>query len=283
MKPTHITDETPLQRRVNGHFEGQQLVIAIGGLDHDIHSVILNGAPYSKSRPRFSRNGQTYVKKEDREAEEKTSYDLRMHFDEPYPGNVALACIFYRPNFQRIDVDNMLKHVCDAANGIIWHDDSQVTAIVGVARHDAEDPRTVIAVAHHESTLVRGIDAYIPCPICGKRFAPVKQGSKRKTCSRECSAKARGFNLLDEPVPCGWCEKPFKRVSQYRKYCSPECRAAAYRGVRKAMSRPPTLCTSCGAPLTHRRGGRCRDCWRADPKNLNQPPAQAELPLGIES
>jgi Holliday junction resolvase RusA-like endonuclease len=265
-----------LQQSLNGHLEGIRLVTAIGGLDHDVHSVILDGAPYSKSRPRFSRNGNTYVPKKDRIAEKNTAAVLRMHFLQPMTGNVALACIFYRPNFQRIDVDNMLKHICDAANKIIWHDDSQVTGVVGIAEHDAEDPRTILAVAPHISSLVRGTDADYPCIICGTTITRAGQSGKlRQTCSRECAATARGHKLLDQPVPCAWCDQPFKRVSSYRKYCSPECRAAAFRDVRRAASQPPMPCASCGKPLTHRRGGRCRECWIADPKGN-----QLELPLG---
>lgn len=256
---------TVLAQSTNGHREAQRLVAAIGGQDHDVRTVILNGAPYSKARPRFSRNGNTYVPKKEREAEERTAYDLRIYFDQPFTGNVALACIFYRPNFQRIDVDNMLKHVCDAANGILWHDDSQVTALVGRAELDADDPRTIIAVARHTSTLTRGTDATYPCIICEQPISRIGQTKLRKTCSRECRAKAQGHQLLDEPVPCAWCAQPFKRENQYRKYCSPACKAEAFRDVRRQAAGPPVLCTECGTALTHRRGGRCRACWRANP------------------
>lgn len=279
-----LTTTTPLARSIDDHCDVQKLVTAIGGLRHSVHSAILNGAPFSKSRPRFSRNGNTYVPKKDRQAEEQTSATLRMFYPESWTGNVALACIFYRPNFQRIDVDNMLKHVCDAANGIIWEDDSQVTALVGVAHLDVDDPRTVIAVAPHISTLVRGTDADYPCVVCSKPISRSGQTKLRKTCSRECRAQAMGHQLLDEPVPCAWCGEPFKRVSSYRKYCSVQCKAAAYRNVRKGIAKPPGRCTHCGAELSHRRGGRCRDCWREDPKGLQPPlPAQPELPLGGDS
>jgi Holliday junction resolvase RusA-like endonuclease len=275
---------TPLARSINGHLEAQALVVAIGGQSYSVTSAILDGAPFSKSRPRFSRNGHTYVPQKDRDAEERTSTQLRAVFAEPFTGNVALACIFYRPNFQRIDVDNMLKHVCDAANGIVWDDDSQITALVGTAHLDVDDPRTIIAVAPHESTLLRGSDAIYPCVVCS---APINRsgqaGKLRKTCSRECRAQAMGHQLLDEPVPCAWCGEAFKRVSSYRKYCSTDCRAAAYTNVRKGIAKPPVRCTHCGTELAHRRGGRCRGCWRADPKGLNPPlPTQPELELASE-
>jgi Holliday junction resolvase RusA-like endonuclease len=272
MQPTHSV----LTTSVNGHLEGLALVASIGGLDRDVSTLIIDGPPPSKARPRFSRNGNTYVPKKDREAEEHTSRILRQYFPTPMPGNVALACIFYRPNFQRIDVDNMLKHVCDAANGILWADDSQVTALVGIAHLDVDDPRTVLAIAPHVSTLVRGADAVYPCAVCSKPISRIGQTKMRKTCSRECKAQATGHLLLDEPVECAWCGNPFKRVSSYRKYCGRECVNAAIANVRQVKRLPPVRCTSCDKPLPHRRGGRCRACWIADPSGSGQ----QQLPIG---
>ena len=131
---------------------------ALGASDELIMVTIL-GAPPSKSRPRFARSGHAYSKPADREAEKRTAAHLRAHIREPFPGNVGLACVFYRPNKQRIDTDNMLKHVCDSANGILWADDSQCTAIMGIAVLDADNPRTVVVVGEHVSTLKRGVNA----------------------------------------------------------------------------------------------------------------------------
>lgn len=248
------------------------MVRSLGGEDTDVTAIVLEGAPYSKSRPRFSRNGHTYIKTADRVAEETTATQIREVTNKPFPGNVALACIFYRPNFQRIDVDNMLKHVCDAANKILWNDDSQITALLGVAEYDKDNPRTVIAVSRHVSTLLRGSDAHHPCAVCGKPILNSSTTHPRKTCSRECAARSRGFTLLDDLVPCAFCKTPFKRISKYRTFCTPECRQNSLRNKRRAAAQPPMGCEECGAPLTHRRGGRCRDCWRANPNNRQDGP-----------
>lgn len=82
---------------------------------------------------------------------------LRNAVRRPFTGNVGLVCLFFRPDRQRIDVDNLLKHVCDAANGVLWVDDTQCTAIAGVIGLDRDDPRTVIAVGVHESTMIRDL------------------------------------------------------------------------------------------------------------------------------
>lgn len=236
---------------------------AVAGDLHDVHSTLLNWEPASKARPRFGKNGHTYTPAESRAAEARTAAWLRTMFDEPMTGNVAMACIFFRPNRQRIDADNMLKHVCDAANGIIWNDDSQVTAVLGIVELDADRPRTLIAVAPHMSTMTRGTDATYPCAQCGRPIPMEGQNSRRKTCSKGCAAKIRGYEPLDEPIPCAECGEPFRRTTKTQRLCSPECRANRIRGRNKSRATPRSRCLDCARELTHHRGGRCRSCWRA--------------------
>lgn len=130
------------------------LLEAIGGYG-ERGKVVIDGVPPIKERPRFS-NGRVYAK--DGNAERSTAYYLKSVIRQPYTGNVALVCIFYRPDRRIVDADNMLKHVCDSANGVLWLDDSQCTAKLGIVELDADQPRTVIAVARHSSTLKRGTD-----------------------------------------------------------------------------------------------------------------------------
>lgn len=224
--------------------------------------VVIKGEPASKSRPRFTKHGRPYRTKEDVDAEARTASHLRRTFAAPWTGNVALGCVFFRPSKQRIDVDNMLKHVCDAANGIAWIDDSQVTAVYGVAELDAEHPRTVLMFAQHRSTLLRGTDNVRPCEYCGTEFPIVGRTTKR-FCTSACAYKARSHDL-SAPVPCKHCEQPFRRTTSAQVMCSPECRVESLRGKQKAKAGPLSTCTSCGSELSHRRGGRCRACWRAN-------------------
>ena len=237
----------------------------------DMTFVVLPGDPYSKSRPRFSRNGQTYVKKEDRQREEETALRLRQLFRTPKTGNVALGCIFFRSNRQRIDADNMLKHVCDAANGIVYHDDSQVTAVLGIVELDADSPRTVVMIANHVTTMSRGTDATIPCPQCEKPMTLIGRKKQPEFCGRACRNKANGRDL-STPIPCAHCQQPFKRTTQAQRMCSPECRADNLRGQRKAKAKPRSACEECGKTLAHTRGGRCRECWRLDPRKPSSVP-----------
>ncbi|OHU29059.1 RusA family crossover junction endodeoxyribonuclease [Mycobacteroides chelonae] len=122
-----------------------------------VQTLTVPGVPWSKKRPRFTRRGGAYHDPDDKQAEETTAVYLRATVRRPYTGNVALACVFYRPNRQRVDADNLLKHVCDAANGILWVDDSQCTGITAVIDLDRGEPRTVVAIAPHSSGMVRDL------------------------------------------------------------------------------------------------------------------------------
>lgn len=242
-----------------------ELLGLIGAETYRFSGVVMPGAPYSKSRPRFMRNGRVYVKQADREAEVLTATHLRGLLKTPATGNVALVCIFYRPNKQRIDVDNMLKHVCDAANGILWIDDSQCTALLGIAELDEKNPRTVVALAPHVSTLTRGSDAVKSCELCGTTFNTIGVSKRRRFCSRKCARLAASGSWLEELVACAQCGKEFRRRTKAQKMCSPACRSDSVRGRNRSRGKPKSICPECGKTLTHNRGGRCRECWRANP------------------
>lgn len=121
----------------------------------DVKVIRFGGQPASKARPRFAKEGRTYKTDADTAAETSTAWQLRRAFPKPWTGNLALGCVFFRPDRQRIDVDNMIKHICDAGNGIAWVDDAQITAVYGVAELDVEDPRTLLVVTRHVSSLDR--------------------------------------------------------------------------------------------------------------------------------
>ncbi|MFJ2206029.1 RusA family crossover junction endodeoxyribonuclease [Streptomyces microflavus] len=127
--------------------------------------IWLPGEPSTKARPRFS-EGRTYKTAEDEQAEARTAWQLRRAFRKPWVGNIALGAVFFRSDRRRVDVDNMLKHICDAGNKIAWEDDAQITALLGFAELDAQHPRTVVVVCRHVSSLDR-----TPAPAAG-RYGP---------------------------------------------------------------------------------------------------------------
>lgn len=197
-----------------------------------LHMVTIPGPPVSKSRPRFTRSGHAYSTKGQRDAEEVR---------------------------QRIDTDNLLKHVCDAANGILWEDDSQVTAVYGAMELDPDEPRTVVIVGEHSSSLTRGSDATRPCANCGAPMDVVKIRDSRKTCSPRCKAELAGISLAD-PVSCPTCAEPFRRQTASQTYCSVPC--VPRKGRPRTKTAPERTCQDCNGPVS--RGGRerCRECWK---------------------
>lgn len=234
------------------------------GQSDQLAIITIPGAPWSKSRPRFAK-GRTYRDRSDVDAETRSATYMKSVIKAPMTGNVGLVCVFYRPNRQRIDTDNLIKHVCDSANGVLWLDDSQCTAVMGVIELDPDNPRTVIAVGEHVSTLKRGTDATVPCKVCGFPIMMDGHGGKiPKTCSLECRQADKGYPSLSEPVPCALCGKPFRRKNRQVKCCSSECGSKFRIGQRQAQSTPFSKCMDCGKQLAHKRGGRCRDCWKVN-------------------
>lgn len=238
-------------------------LFARSGDDERMFYLEVAGDPWSKSRPRFAR-GRTYQPKDDLEAEQAMHWRLKAGGAEPFPGNVMLACRFYRANYQRIDADNLLKHVCDSANRLLWEDDSQATLVLGEVLYDAEHPRTVIIAGNHDSTLLRGSDAQRHCEHCGKLYGPTpgRRRDEQRFCSRECNYAGRATVLTDRA--CRQCGQTFHPTTKAQTLCSADCRAESLRAKRRAAAPPMSTCSECGKQLTHRRGGRCRECWRAN-------------------
>jgi Holliday junction resolvase RusA-like endonuclease len=135
----------------------------------DVLSLVWGGEPPTKTRPRFA-DGRTYKDSADEAAERKTGWQLRRLFRQPWTGNLAIGLVFFRSDRRRIDVDNMVKHVLDAGNGIGWVDDHQITALYGVAELDPAFPRTLLAVTRHVSSLDRTPAA----PAAPRKRAPAK-------------------------------------------------------------------------------------------------------------
>lgn len=226
------------------------------GDDAWVVAFVHPGDPASKARPRFSfRTKRTYTPARTVRAEDALADAFREAFvDEPLVGNVAIAAVFYRPNHQRIDADNLMKLVLDAATKAeVWLDDSQVTAQASVVEFDAAEPRTVIAVGPTVSTLIRGPRVLV-CPRCGGDFIAAGRAATRKYCSTGCA----------QPLVmarCARCEMEFRRRASGQRYCSKTCaqRDPLVR-QRVALSRPTPTCETCGGRVSRREYRQCANC-----------------------
>ncbi len=125
-------------------------------------SLTIPGNPVAKGRPRFSiHQGQarTYSPAETVSWENNVracAYNAKVT---PLDGPLQMTCIFYRPwpksmskkarltamPGTRPDVDNYIKLVLDALNGIAWRDDAQLVDI-NAAKRFAEAGRTEITI-----------------------------------------------------------------------------------------------------------------------------------------
>lgn len=127
--------------------------------------------PWAKQRPRISkavkgRPPRTHQPPDDKKAEERTRELLREEWKAatggapPLTRNVWVSARFYRSTRQVIDLDNLLKHLLDAATGICWVNDCQVTAYGTVELHlDRTNPRTWLRIgAADAATMLRHYD-----------------------------------------------------------------------------------------------------------------------------
>ena len=128
-------------------------------------SFLLPWQPHAKKRPRISRGGgRTHQDPADKLAEDHTREYLREEMAsrglEPYTGNVSIHVVFYRETRQVVDLDNLLKHLLDAGNGVVWVDDKQITKYQNIALElDRDWPRTLLEVWPSPSSMTRGTDA----------------------------------------------------------------------------------------------------------------------------
>lgn len=93
-----------------------------------ILELTLLGDPISKGRPRMGKNGHAYTPERTKSAERAAQAQMMeaMLGQEPATAELGLAVEFHCATKRATDGDNMLKLVTDAANGIVFADDSQI-------------------------------------------------------------------------------------------------------------------------------------------------------------
>lgn len=127
-------------------------------------SLSVAGKPIAKGRPRF-KDGYNYTPELTRDAEESMQWEMRQACATPLEGPLALSMTFsfrrpegwpkaqrdevdngkqpWRPG--RPDLDNLIKLVQDAGNGILWRDDAQIVRLEAIKVYGPEN-ETVINV-----------------------------------------------------------------------------------------------------------------------------------------
>ena len=105
---------------------------------------VVEGNPQPKERPRFARHA--YTPSRTRAAEAKIAAIARANGVRLTTAPISLTVAFYRDSARRCDLDNLLKLVQDALNGIAWVDDEQIMDLAASKRLDRDRPRTDIRI-----------------------------------------------------------------------------------------------------------------------------------------
>lgn len=122
--------------------------------------------PVGQMRARHGRWGTHKAAKQRTREEQLIAYLVQNRPDKPLTGPLRLFVGAYMPipksyskskreqalrgelrPAKKPDLDNIIKHVKDCANGILWADDKQIVEYLpGTGKFYSDDPRWVIAV-----------------------------------------------------------------------------------------------------------------------------------------
>jgi Holliday junction resolvase RusA-like endonuclease len=117
-------------------------------------SYFIECEPVGKARPRLGRGGVVFTPSKTRKTEAIIGRYLMTRRPEKITAemlselelSVKLEFIFSRPKSVKRnnhiitpDIDNICKLVCDACNGILWHDDCLITQLQASKRYAKQD------------------------------------------------------------------------------------------------------------------------------------------------
>lgn len=130
-----------------------------------MNRIVINMVPVAKGRPRFSRKSwTTYTPSKTRDATETMGILMNEQWRaEPIDEPIAVGFRFYMPcpkkwsqktikemvglpHTETPDLDNLIKLVMDAGNGILWTDDKLIWAYDKSFKVYSEQPRVEIYV-----------------------------------------------------------------------------------------------------------------------------------------
>jgi crossover junction endodeoxyribonuclease RusA len=110
-------------------------------------SLTIPGNPIPKARPRVV-DGRAFTPSRTKEYEALVREYARVAWGnrEPWAGPVALTMLFFRATAHRADLDNLVKAVTDALQGVVYDNDAQVAILHAERYIDRDDPRVEILV-----------------------------------------------------------------------------------------------------------------------------------------
>lgn len=133
--------------------------------------IVIYGEPVPQGRPRFTKTGHTYDPQRSRNYKQLVRFWVTQHLKKiddwkPFEKALCVDLTFYmgipsswskkkrigasvgqiRPIARNGDIDNMVKAVLDANNGLLWVDDSIITDLSARKRYTGELARVVIKI-----------------------------------------------------------------------------------------------------------------------------------------
>ncbi|WP_077391678.1 RusA family crossover junction endodeoxyribonuclease [Mobilibacterium timonense] len=138
----------------------------------EVRTVTIEGRPVPKGRPRVFR-GHAVTPRRTQQAEEQllAMYRFQNLGEEPFTGPVEIHCVFFMPIAKtwskhkqeraakgllrctvRPDLDNLVKLVLDALNGVAYADDSQIVRIHAFKKYSGAYPdgATIVDIVEEE-------------------------------------------------------------------------------------------------------------------------------------
>src|SRR4029434_1508895 len=256
--------------------------------------LALPGEPGTKARPRFG--SKVYTPRETKDAEDYIAWSIRKAYPKLQLNrshDLGVCVAFFTKNRQRKDLDNLIKLLFDACNGILWADDVQVIQVASTIRRGDTEPRTEFVVytigesstgtcQHCGSALPqRGKQSvknrnnkfcsktcydeaqrkgqYVFCWTCKARI--YKQNEKLRQARQFCSSRCRALAHTAEKL-CRYCQQPFRNRGtgiRHQSFCSLICRETWHK-TKRMPSQKKGICPRCGVPSTS-PGQRCHACF----------------------
>lgn len=193
------------------------------GRQRKIVSVVYNGLPISAS---VGYSGNRFFRSQD-----YTKYrnDLSWLIKDKLGGewdthrySFGIRIRFYIKGNRKIDIDNLIKPVLDAATGLIWADDSQVIELYVFKLMEYSESKVEFLIY----SIGEWINYFHQCAYCGKDIA--RKGLTQKYCSLKCRNDARRTATERK---CPECGKSFwngrhpgqKKIVKGQIFCSRLC------------------------------------------------------------
>lgn len=107
--------------------------------------IEIPGTPVPKQRPRLA-SGRVFTPPKTHAAEELIAWKARAAGVRISTSDVSVTAGFYFTGKRRGDIDNLVKTVLDALNGVAYVDDRQVVHLQAAVVLGASEAKTVIEV-----------------------------------------------------------------------------------------------------------------------------------------